>query len=222
MSELVQKLLLLARFEAGAMTFVFEQVPFRTVLEEAVQHFESRASYEKKQLLFRCGSDPDILCDRFWLVEALSNLIKNALDHTQEGGMITVETRFTMQSVQIMIEDNGEGIDPRDLPHIFKRFYRSPHAGTSHGIGLGLPLAQAIIEADHGTIQVLIQTRYDEIVRKRGTILWNFWKSNRFLKHMEKAMLQFTRFVRPAFRSCRENLRQLSGNPDQGRARCSI
>lgn len=154
MSELVQKLLLLARFEAGGMTFVFEQVPFRTVLEEAVQRFEARASYEKKQLLFRCGSDPDILCDRFWLVEALSNLIKNALDHTQEGGMITVETRFTMQSVQIVIEDNGEGIDPRDLPHIFKRFYRSPHSGTSHGIGLGLPLAQAIIEAHHGTIQV--------------------------------------------------------------------
>lgn len=56
MSELVQKILLLARFEAGAMTFVFEQVPFRTVLEEAVQRFEARASYEKSSSSFAAAA----------------------------------------------------------------------------------------------------------------------------------------------------------------------
>lgn len=157
MNALVQNLLVLARLDAQTMTFFFEQEPLSSILEETIQRFESRAAYEKKKLLFYPCDNIWILCDRFWLIEALSNLVKNALDHTKENDTILLETTCSLQSVQIRIKDSGEGIDPADFPHIFKRFYRSVRSNDHQGIGLGLPLAKAIIEAHHGTLCVQSQ-----------------------------------------------------------------
>ncbi|WP_289186505.1 sensor histidine kinase KdpD [uncultured Dubosiella sp.] len=156
MSDLIEKLLVLARLDAGAMTISLNHETLRSLIEEAVERFESRAAYERKRLGVRWSEDDDlsILCDRFWLGEALANLIKNALDHTKENDSIVLETKRSLQSVQIMVRDSGEGIDPRDMPHIFKRFYRSPRSNTHQGSGLGLPLARAIVEAHHGTLRV--------------------------------------------------------------------
>ena len=93
-------------------------------------------------------------CDQNWLTEAISNLVKNALDHTKEGDSIQVEWRESASILQILIRDNGRGIHPEDMPHIFKRFYRSRFSKDKQGVGLGLPLAKAIIEAHSGTIEV--------------------------------------------------------------------
>ena len=81
-------------------------------------------------------------------------LTKNALDHTKSGGIITIEQRKATSAIQIIIKDNGSGIHPEDLPHIFKRFYRSKFSQDKTGIGLGLSLAKSIIEAQGGNIEV--------------------------------------------------------------------
>ncbi len=155
MSELIKKLLILTRLETNSMTFRMQSESLHSVLLETIERFESRANLELKSLTIQSEeTNKMIVCDRFWLIEALSNLVKNALDHTQANDTIRLEVTSSYQSVQIRILDTGEGIDPADFPHIFKRFYRSSHANDQHGIGLGLPLAKAIIEAHHGTIRV--------------------------------------------------------------------
>ena len=93
-------------------------------------------------------------CDRNWMMEAIGNIVKNALDHTREGNTIEISWKQFASIVQIVIRDNGSGIHPEDLHHIFKRFYRSRFSKNTQGIGLGLPLAKAIVEAHDGTIEV--------------------------------------------------------------------
>lgn len=76
--------------------------------------------------------------------------MKNALDHTDKGGTVRIEWRALPSAVQLKVADNGCGIHPEDLHHIFKRFYRSRFSKDTQGVGLGLPLAKAIIEAHNG------------------------------------------------------------------------
>ena len=92
-------------------------------------------------------------CDRDWLIEAISNIVKNAFDHTKEGDSIQIEWEQFASIIQIKVKDTGCGIHPEDLHHIFKRFYRSRFSKDTQGIGLGLPLAKAIVEAHNGTIE---------------------------------------------------------------------
>ena len=80
--------------------------------------------------------------------------MKNALDHTREGDVIRIEWKQFASIVQIAVKDNGSGIHPEDLYHIFKRFYRSRFSQDTQGSGLGLPLAKAVVEAHGGTIEV--------------------------------------------------------------------
>ena len=84
----------------------------------------------------------------------IDNIVKNALDHTEKGDTVRIEWKALSSAVQIIVKDNGCGIHPEDLLHIFKRFYRSRFSKDKQGIGLGLPLAKAIIEAHNGTIEV--------------------------------------------------------------------
>ena len=99
-------------------------------------------------------SDEMLLCDRVWTSEAIGNIVKNALDHTQSGDTIRIFWECSPLMTRIMISDNGEGIAPEDIPHIFKRFYRNQSASKTPGIGLGLPLAKSIIEGQGGVLSV--------------------------------------------------------------------
>ena len=104
-------------------------------------------------MLFSGEDSIFLLCDRHWMIEAISNIIKNALDHTQKGNEIRVEWRQFASMIQVVIKDNGSGIHPEDRNYIFKRFYRSRFSKDTQGVGLGLPLAKSIIEAHNGTIE---------------------------------------------------------------------
>ncbi len=86
------------------------------------------------------------------MMEAVRNIVKNALDHTKHGDTVKISWRQSA-SLQITVEDSGSGIHPEDLHHIFKRFYRSRYSKDTQGIGLGLPLAKSIVEAHNGTIE---------------------------------------------------------------------
>ena len=151
---LVQNLLKITKLDAGTVVLDQSLEPISKLMSLVKQHFAFRAKQENKQLSF-CGSDTvKLLCDSPWLEEAVCNLVKNALDHTKAGDVIRVEWRELPSMIQIAVTDNGVGIHPKDLPHIFKRFYRSCFSKDTQGIGLGLPLTKMIVEAHSGTIEV--------------------------------------------------------------------
>lgn len=151
---LVQNLLKITRLDAGAIVLEKSQENVAEMMKSVKKHFEFRIQQEGKELCLSGDESMTFLCDRSWLMEAVSNIVKNALDHTEEGDFVCVEWRTFMSVVQIVIKDNGSGIHPEDLHHIFKRFYRSRYSKDKQGIGLGLPLAKAVIEAHNGTIEV--------------------------------------------------------------------
>ena len=154
MERLVQNLLKLARLDADAVAFAKKEEPLPEMMDELEQSFATRAKQEGKTLVFSGEGDITLPCDRVWLLEAFRNLVKNALDHTGAEDSITVHWCRFGSIVQVKVSDTGDGIHPEDLPHLFKRFYRSPFEPDAQGAGLGLPLAKAIVEAHGGTIEV--------------------------------------------------------------------
>lgn len=151
---LVQNLLKIAKWDSGTIVLEKQEENLAELLDGIEKHFAYQAQQEEKKLAFSGGDEVNLLCDRGWMVEAISNLVKNALDHTKAGETIQVEWRQLASMVQIIVRDNGSGIHPEDLPHIFKRFYRSRFSKDTQGVGLGLPLTKAVVEAHSGTIEV--------------------------------------------------------------------
>ena len=151
---LVQNLLKITKLDAGMIVLEKSLENVSEIAESVKKHFLFRASQEGKEICLSGSGETAFLCDRSWMMEAISNLVKNALDHTKEGDCIRMEWWVSASIVQITIKDNGSGIYPEDLYHIFKRFYRSRYSKDTQGIGLGLPLAKAIVEAHNGTIEV--------------------------------------------------------------------
>lgn len=150
---LVQNLLKIAKLDAGSISFEKASENLAEMMRDARLHFSYRAKQEQKQIILSGSEHISLFCDRSWLMEAIDNLIKNALDHTEKGDTVRIEWRALASLIQVCIKDNGTGIPPEDLHHIFKRFYRSRFSKDRQGIGLGLPLAKAIIEAHSGTIE---------------------------------------------------------------------
>lgn len=151
---LVQNLLKITRLDAGSMVFHKEEENISEIIKDIELHFAYRAETEGKSIVVSGADDATFFCDRDWMTEALENLVKNALDHTKKGDRITIEWSCFHTLLQIEVKDNGCGIHPEDIHHIFKRFYRSRFSKDSQGLGLGLSLTKAIVEAHGGTIEV--------------------------------------------------------------------
>ena len=151
---LVQSLLKITRLDAGAIVLEKNTENVADMMRDIELHFAYRARQEKKEIILSGSDHLSLFCDRDWLNEAIDNIVKNAFDHTESGATIRVAWKELPSGVQIVITDNGCGIHPEDIHHIFKRFYRSRFSKDKQGIGLGLPLAKAIVEAHNGTIEV--------------------------------------------------------------------
>ena len=151
---LVQNLLKMAKLDAGTIALEKSTENVADMMRDIELHFAYRAKQEQKEMTLAGNDEAMLLCDRDWLMEAVSNLVKNAFDHTTEGGHIQVEWKQITNLIQVTIKDDGKGIHPEDIHHIFKRFYRSRFSQDTSGIGLGLPLAKAIVEAHDGNIAV--------------------------------------------------------------------
>ena len=151
---LVQNLLKITKLDAGAIVIEKNIENVSEMMKCIERQFTYRTVLEEKKLYFSSDDSLTLLCDRNWLIESISNIVKNAFDHTKKGNVIRIEWKQFASVIQIIIKDNGSGIHPEDLYHIFKRFYRSRFSKDIQGIGLGLSLAKAIIEAHSGTIEV--------------------------------------------------------------------
>lgn len=154
MEELVQSLLKMARLDTGNIVFEKRKDYVSELAAQAVGELLERAGREGKQILIEGDPEEMIFCDLDWMREALANLVKNALDHTDTGGIIRISWERSPAMLRLAVEDNGSGIAPEDIHHIFKRFYRSGRSNDRQGAGLGLPLARAIVEGQGGMLSV--------------------------------------------------------------------
>ena len=154
MEDVIYTLLKLARLDAGIIQMEKAPENLSVLMQDVLERFETWSEREHKTITLFGKEDVVVLCDALWVSEAIGNIVKNALEHTEKGGHIEVKWSQSPLMTQIEISDDGKGIHPEDLYNIFKRFYRSRFSSDVHGIGLGLPLAKSIVEAHGGTISV--------------------------------------------------------------------
>lgn len=150
--NLVNDLNWLGETDSGEMTLNLEPCDLGSLLTSEVERWQAQADARLTSLsLAPLSQLPMLRLDSGRIGQALGNLIHNALQHTDQGAVTVTASMEGDDSVQISVEDDGAGIDPADLPHVFNRFYRAIQSG-SRGRGLGLGIARTIIEAHGGSI----------------------------------------------------------------------
>lgn len=147
MENLIQALLRLERLCADGYAFNFAPADAENIIREQWQSLQ--ALWPAKKLVIEGSAH--IRCDENWLGEAFLNLLKNACEHTSEEGLIRVQLERTEAAFFCIMEDNGGGVDPDELPKLFQRFYRAQHQ-SKNGAGIGLAIVKEIIQRHHGNI----------------------------------------------------------------------
>ena len=151
-SFLVQSLLTLSKLDADSIVLKRKPEPLGDIFSEVTQNIAVLA--ELKGVSVTADDNGVTLdCDKKWLCEALSNIAKNCVEHTDEGGAVRLSAESNPLYTKITVSDNGQGIAPEDMPHIFERFYRGKNAADD-SVGIGLALSKTIVEKAGGTIRV--------------------------------------------------------------------
>ncbi len=150
---LVETLLKLSKLDAGMVRLAKQSVSVRELISRSAVPIAIGMDLRSQKLVVSCGEER-FEGDLIWSSEALSNLLKNCMEHTPEGGTIAVTAQETPLYTQIVVEDTGSGFDSRDIPHLFERFYKGSNA-TENSYGIGLALARTVIAAQNGTVQAM-------------------------------------------------------------------
>ena len=150
---LVAVLLKLARLDAGTAGFKSELVDVDELVRWAVEPLQIPIEIKQQRLEILGEKGVHFFGDFNWSAEALTNVVKNCVEHTPEGGQIEIAYTSNALYTEITVSDDGEGIADQDLPNIFNRFYRGKNAGEN-SVGIGLALAKAVFTAQGGDITV--------------------------------------------------------------------
>ena len=129
-------------------------IPLSESISYAIEPLKLSANDKNQDIELDIRSEGYYLHDKKWIAESLSNIIKNAIEHTDIDGNIRIILEETPMSISITISDNGEGIEKSELKNIFKRFYKGKNSINPKSIGIGLSLSKKIIEAHGGSITV--------------------------------------------------------------------
>jgi signal transduction histidine kinase len=154
LTELIENLLDASRLQAGALRISMTDIALDALARRIVERFRTQSS-RHTFVVDLPENFPVILGDEDRLEQVFSNLLSNAIKYSPEGGEIRVSGQIRPEQVIICVSDQGPGVAPDDIPHIFDRFYRATEAAKkTKGAGLGLYLARAVIEAHQGRIWV--------------------------------------------------------------------
>ena len=152
-SSLVGEILKLSKFDASVIKFEEKQVFINDLVKSAISNVEMMAELKNINIEVNNQDNIKLVCDAKWQIEAITNILKNCIEHSKDDSTITIDIDSNKIYKQITIKDNGEGIDEKDLPHIFERFYKGKNS-SKDSVGIGLALAKTIIEKDNGSIKV--------------------------------------------------------------------
>lgn len=150
---LVQAILKLSNFDANTIELVKENNFIKKIMDESIRNVSTLCDLRNIKIEVSGDEKIKINCDYRWQIEAITNIIKNCIDHSEENSKIIVKYEQNNVYTLISIRDFGDGICKEDLPHIFERFYKGKNANKD-SIGIGLALSKVIIEADNGNIDV--------------------------------------------------------------------
>ena len=150
---LVQALLKLSKFDANTVHFIKKENDLEMIVKEAIKNVSTLCDLRNINIKLNTLENAKVECDAKWQIEAITNIIKNAIEHSKDNSSIIINIDNNRVYSKIEVIDFGDGISKRDIKHIFERFYKGVNA-TSNSIGIGLALAKTIIEEDKGTIAV--------------------------------------------------------------------
>ncbi len=153
MEWLIKSMLKLSKVEAKVIDFEKKEVKVSELIKKSIS--PSLISMEIKNIELTVNGDENIsyIGDINWSCEAFVNIIKNCVEHTETNGKINISYEENPLYCEVVIKDSGEGIDKKDLPHIFKRFYKGK-SSKDDSVGIGLAMAKSIIESQNGDIYV--------------------------------------------------------------------
>lgn len=150
---LVQALLKLSKFDANTVHFIKKENDLEMIVKEAIKNVSTLCDLRNINIKLNTLENAKVECDAKWQIEAITNIIKNAIEHSKNNSSIIINIDNNRVYSKIEVIDFGDGISKIDIKHIFERFYKGENA-TSNSIGIGLALAKTIIEEDKGTIAV--------------------------------------------------------------------
>ena len=151
MQWLVETLLKMSKIEAGTVTFRRERLDAKELVQKACEPLLIPLELRDIKLQINTN-DAALTGDMDWLAEAVGNIVKNCMEHTPEGGQISISAEENAIYTVLTIEDTGKGFDKNDIAHIFERFYKGKNSG-SESVGIGLALCRTIITGLDGTIK---------------------------------------------------------------------
>lgn len=152
MKWLITNILKISKLDADATEFKREEVSISKVLDDSLKPFVLTA--ELKNITIQNNTNDFVFNgDESWTVEAVSNIVKNCLEHTNDGGKIIIASDSTNLYNKLTISDNGCGIAEEDLPHIFERFYHGKNS-SKDSVGIGLALAKTVFEKENASVSV--------------------------------------------------------------------
>lgn len=150
---LVQSILTLSKFDANSIVLKSRPEYLSKIIEECRQNTAVLAEIKEVEVITECDKSITLKCDFKWLCEAVTNIVKNCIEHTPRGGTVKIAAEQNRLYTKISISDNGSGIDQKDLPHIFERFYKGKNS-DENSVGIGLALAKTIVEKGGGYLSV--------------------------------------------------------------------
>ena len=153
MDWLIKSMLKLSKLEAKVIDFKTDKVNINELIKRSISPLLVPIELRNISLNINGDKEASYIGDIEWSSEALGNIIKNCIEHTKEGGNLNISYEENPIYSEIVIKDNGEGIDKDDIPNIFKRFYKGKNS-KSDSVGIGLAMAKSIIESQNGDIYV--------------------------------------------------------------------
>lgn len=154
LSFLMESMIKMSRLEGGVIKLIPRQASLSDICLTAIKQAYQESKIKDIEIKFNAIEDVILNIDKNWTVEAIFNIIDNAVKYADFGGTITIEIIQYEMFVRIDIADNGMGIDEKEINNIFKRFYRGEGSKDEEGIGLGLYLTRQIISKQNGYIKV--------------------------------------------------------------------
>lgn len=164
MEWLLSSMLTISKLDAGSIQLKQETVKVSELFQRASEHLLIPMELHQQTFVMNIDKDTSYCGDLYWSSEAISNILKNCIEHTKDGGVITIRAEENSIFTHIEIQDSGGGISKEDLPHIFERFYKGKNASPD-SVGIGLALAKQLIHKQNGTIEVFSDSQTFTIFR---------------------------------------------------------